>query len=66
MDPRILKELPDPAEVAAMELDSLDEPVGLIDRILTANRTTESLEALRAQARTGDDYLKLEDGLLLY
>jgi hypothetical protein len=47
-------------------MEELDESIGLIDRITTANRTVKSLEALRAQARVGDTDLKLEDGLLLY
>jgi hypothetical protein len=29
-----------------MEGEFLDEPIGLVDRILTANRTAESLKAL--------------------
>ena len=45
---------------------SIDKPLGLINRILPANRTAESLQALRAQAEEGDSELTLEDGLLLY
>src|SRR5208282_4967836 len=65
LDPAILEELFD-AEVAAIEAEELNESIGLVDRIITANRTVESLEALRTQARIGDIDLKLEDGLLLY
>ena len=66
LDPRIVEELTDSAEVAAIE-QKLAEPIGLIDRLLTANRTTNSLEALRTVARTGEkNDLTLEDGLLLY
>jgi len=39
--------------------------MGLIDRILTANRTAESLKALRDQAIKGNPNLETEDGLLL-
>ena len=63
LDPAILEELP---EVSAIEAEELNEPSSLIDRIITANRTIESLEALRVQAQAGDIDLKLEDGLLLY
>ena len=34
--------------------------------MLIANRTADSLEALRQQATRGDDNLTLSDGLLLY
>ena len=58
-----LKELADPTEVTAIE-DKLGEPLGLIDRLLTANRAASSLEALRTCARTGEkDDLTLEDKL---
>jgi len=40
--------------------------MGLINRILIANRTAESLKALRDQATEGDPNLEIEDGLLLY
>ena len=66
LDPRILEELPYSAELAAIEISKLSGSRGLIDRLLAANRTIGSLEALRAQARLGDKDLKLEDGLLLY
>ena len=66
LDPRVLEELSNSTELAAIEISKLSEPLGLIDRLLAANRTTESLEALRAQARLGDEDLKIEDGLLLY
>ena len=45
---------------------SIDKPLGLINKILQANRTAESLQALWAQAEEGDPELTLEDGLLLY
>jgi len=49
-----------------MEGEILDKLMGLIDRILIANRTAESLKALRDQATEGDPNLEIEDGLLLY
>jgi len=49
-----------------MEREILDEPIGLIDCILIANRTAESLKALRDQAMEGNPDLEMEDGLLLY
>ena len=49
-----------------MEGEFLDEPMGLIDRILTANRMAKSLKALRDQALKGDPNLEMEEGLLLY
>ena len=64
LDPRILEELADP-EIAAFE--GLKESVGLIDRLLSANRTAKSLEALRIITRVSNRVgLVLEDGLLLY
>ena len=65
LDPAILAELPN-SDVLAIEAEELHEPIGLIDQIITANRTADSLDALRAQAEAGNDDLKLEDGLLLY
>ena len=44
----------------------MQEPVSLVDRVLIANRTTESLEALRIQARREDQDFILSDGLLFY
>ena len=44
----------------------IDKPLGLINRILQANWTAESLQALWAQAKERDPELMLEDGLLLY
>ena len=63
IDPRILAEY---QELAPLEDDDLNEPIGLIDRILQANRHAESLEALRIEARDGDDQLALQDGLLTF
>jgi hypothetical protein len=40
--------------------------MGLINRILIANRTAKSLKALYDQAMEGDPNLEIEDGLLLY
>jgi hypothetical protein len=40
--------------------------MGLINRILTANRTAKSLKALRNQALKGNPNLEIEEGLLLY
>ena len=49
-----------------MEGEFLDKPMGLIDCILTANYTAESLKALYDQAIKGDLDLEMEDGLFLY
>ena len=40
--------------------------MGLINHILTANRTAESLKALRDQATKNNPDLEMEEGLLLY
>ena len=45
---------------------SINKPLGLINKILQANRTAESLQALWAQAEERDSELTLEDDLLLY
>ena len=66
LDPAIVAELPDDNEVLDIETGELNEPTSLIDRITAANRTVESLNALRSQAHVDDTDLKLEDGLLLY
>ena len=66
LDPAILAELLKDNEVLDIEAEELNEPIGLIDRITTANRTVESLNALRTQALTNNTDLRLEDGLLLY
>lgn len=64
LDARILEEL-EPPKVATLE--DISEPLVLVDRLLTANRTAESLETLRNKARSGEKRdLVLEDGLLLY
>jgi hypothetical protein len=49
LDPAILAELPKlpDDEVTNIEVDELNEPISLIDRIIAANRTVESLNALR-------------------
>ena len=36
------------AELSTVEMEELDESIGLTNRIITANRTVQSLEALRA------------------
>ena len=52
-----------------MELYVLDlvlrEPTLLVDRLLAANRTVGSLQALRKQAERGEEGFTLTDGLLL-
>ena len=53
-------------DLAPMKKLSIDKPLGLINRILQANRTAESLQVLQAQAEERDPELMLEDGLLLY
>jgi transposase InsO family protein len=69
VDPQVLQDLGitvDDIELAPAEPD-LDEPIGLIDRIIQANKGSDSLDALRTQARsTEPGELTLEDGLLLY
>jgi hypothetical protein len=47
LDPAILAELPDSNEVLDIEAEELNEPISLIDRIIAANRTADSLNALR-------------------
>jgi len=65
LDARILEELEEPFEVATFE--DISESLSLINRLLAANRTAESLETLRKRARGGEKKgLVLEDGLLLY
>jgi hypothetical protein len=71
IDPRVLRDLGvDIAVVDSMspvDKEDFDEPLGLIDRLLRANRDSQSLDALRAQALTDDTKgFELEDGLLLY
>jgi hypothetical protein len=54
LDPAILEEVsnnysyqgPPNTEVSTVEMEELDESIGLIDQITTANRTVKSLEAL--------------------
>jgi hypothetical protein len=70
LDPKILKEL-SYAKLAAIEVEELNESklnesTSLINWIIIANYTVESLEALWASARARDIDLKLKDGLLLY
>ena len=59
----------DPEIRDLLELHALDrgiqEPTLLIDRVLIANRTAASLQALRKQAERRDKDLVLTDGLLL-
>ena len=65
LDARILEELEESPEIAALE--DLTETPDLVDRLLTANRTAESLATLRARAQAGEKKdLTLEDNLLLY
>jgi transposase InsO family protein len=60
----------DPRIREAVEIHALDElihePALLVNRLLTANRTTDSLQALRVQAERGEGGFALTDGLLLY
>jgi transposase InsO family protein len=60
----------DPRIREAVEIHALDElihePALLVNRLLTANRTTDSLQALRVQAERGEEGFALTDGLLLY
>ena len=44
----------------------MDELIGLINYILTINRTAKSLKALHDQATKSDPNLEMEKGLLLY
>ena len=69
VDPQVLKNLRinvKEVDLAPMKELLIDEPLGLINRILQANWTAESLQALWAQAEERDPELTLEDGLLLY
>jgi len=59
IDPRITREL----QLAPIENESLD----LIDRILRANRTSETLAEYREKAsEEGEENWQLRDGLILY
>jgi transposase InsO family protein len=60
VDPRIREAV----EIHALD-ESIHEPALLVNRLLIANRTTESLQALRAQAERGEGGFTLTDGLLL-
>ena len=44
----------------------MDKLIGLVNRILTANHTANSLKVLRDQAVKKDPNLEIEEGLLLY
>jgi hypothetical protein len=59
----------DPQIQEAVKLHTLDpalrEPALLVDRLLAANRTAGSLQALRKQAERGKGDFALADGLLL-
>ena len=48
LDARILEELEEPSEIAVLE--DIPESLGLVNRLLTVNRTAESLETLRNRA----------------
>jgi hypothetical protein len=52
------------AELAPLE-DIQAEDIGLIDRILQANRTSNTLTDLRVKAGESEDW-KIENGLLQY
>jgi hypothetical protein len=58
LDPRIIREL----QLTPIENESLD----LIDRILTANRTSESLAEFREKAAEEQTDWQLRDGLILH
>jgi hypothetical protein len=68
LDVRALEELAGNEEFQEMAtLENLVEPLDLVDRLLTANRTAESLATLRKRAQVGERKdLVLEDGLLLF
>lgn len=69
IDPHVLEDLgidPEDTSITAIDQEEMDEPIILVDRILRANRETESMEALRAEATREESDLTLEDGLLLY
>ena len=63
LDPRIVQELQLP-ETQLAPLDSA--PLDLIDRILQANRTSESLAEYRRKATDRQQGWQLQDGLLQY
>jgi transposase InsO family protein len=71
VDPRVLKDLgievPEVDMLAPVKEDTFDEPIGLVDRILQANRGSASLDALRVEATSNEpNEFELEDGILLY
>ena len=49
-----------------IEVEELNKLISLIDRIIAANCTVESFNALQTQTHINNSNLKLEDGLLLY
>ena len=54
-------------DLLPIEEDNWHEPLDLINRLLEANKTSPSLQALRVQAEDEDeDTLSMEDGLLLH
>jgi transposase InsO family protein len=69
LDPRIFQELrsaPDNT-VASIDAELFIDSTTIVDRILRANRESESLAALRTQAaRPEETEFQLRDGLLLY
>ena len=78
IDPRVLQDLGidcNALDQATHDQDNVlepiaeapfEEPVLLLDRLLNANKTCASLNALRPEAEAKEGDLALEDGLLLY
>ena len=60
LDPAIQQEL-------LIDVTTIDlyEPIGLVDRLLEANRAAQSLDELRTKAATDSDF-QLQDGLLFF
>ena len=65
LDLAILAELPN-NKVLNIKAEELNKPISLINRIIAANRTVESFNALQTQTHINNSNLKLENKLLLY
>jgi transposase InsO family protein len=66
LDPRIVQELPTTESGLSHEIAPIENPLHIVDRILQANRTHESLETHRKKAQEGHPNFQLNDGLLFH
>ncbi|QSZ28605.1 hypothetical protein DSL72_003104 [Monilinia vaccinii-corymbosi] len=65
MQNALRREIDDHA-IATLNLAPVTPHFNIVNRILEANRTLDSLQALRIEAIKGHKHLALQDGLLLY